>query len=541
MRFRFWSSLFLSVFLPLSVVFAWGFHFIVTSQDQNQERYIQNLLKRDQSFYSQTLDSKMKELKTQIGASITSQNIDGQPFAALGIIHSSKKLIKKIHLSEKQTDNARQITRFVKKHTKKNNSYFAKNKMHFEALTLKNNLKKQKVYAFFLDQPNLISKQALADINSEKPKSLATDYIIFGIIENTNFFNLLNSPLANKEGQEVFLSNKQGQILFHNKEQYMFKKLSDSSSIRKSIERLYFINKRFVNTYKEGQVENVSRIQKLNDSNLFLVNKFPWQPHAALAQTWLLKWLIFCLIIACFIGLGLLYTVYPVFSAYNYLKYFFTHFAKTGDLFIGNEKLKNPYLSFYKNRIDILQSRLEELKAKKSQNTNNKDYTFRKLLKEEVQKIKAKYPNLNVIERIDDNVKLFHFTDAMTIILHQLILNAVESMGGRDVQDVFVSCKNEDDNFVFSVKDSGVGLSQKDYGKAFELYYSTKSQLGVGLNLVQAIVQSQDGKIDFLPAHPEGLEVVVSLPKNCFVRSYSKVSSHLIHSPVPRQSLDQLR
>lgn len=69
-----------------------------------------------------------------------------------------------------------------------------------------------------------------------------------------------------------------------------------------------------------------------------------------------------------------------------------------------------------------------------------------------------------------------------------------------------------------AVRDSGIGISETDYGKLFEPFYHSTSDLhqqtagsGVGLSLARAIVEKHRGKIFARPLQP-GTEIGVLLP-----------------------------
>ena len=159
------------------------------------------------------------------------------------------------------------------------------------------------------------------------------------------------------------------------------------------------------------------------------------------------------------------------------------------------------------------------------ENTKNQEHsiqTFQELLREEERWLKQKFPGFVLKTRLDTSVSLDRFYKFAKKILHELLLNAIEAMGSKENQEVIVSTRQEGEVFILSVRDHGPGLSESEKKKAFELYHSTKSHLGVGLNLVQSIVSSHGGAVK-LNSFPEGgLEVQVSLPMKCFLNSQSK-------------------
>lgn len=85
--------------------------------------------------------------------------------------------------------------------------------------------------------------------------------------------------------------------------------------------------------------------------------------------------------------------------------------------------------------------------------------------------------------------------ELLQVILN-IILNAIDAMpgGGR----INISTNIIDSNAFLSIKDSGVGIEEKDLDYIFKPFYTTKTQefgSGLGLSIVKEIIESNDGKI----------------------------------------------
>ena len=102
-------------------------------------------------------------------------------------------------------------------------------------------------------------------------------------------------------------------------------------------------------------------------------------------------------------------------------------------------------------------------------------------------------------------------------ILRNLISNAVKfsSPGG----EVSVSVTQVENNFVVSVKDTGVGISEKDIAKLFiiETKYSTagtsnEKGTGLGLILCKEFVEKNGGRIWVESAVGKGSKFSFSIP-----------------------------
>ena len=98
-----------------------------------------------------------------------------------------------------------------------------------------------------------------------------------------------------------------------------------------------------------------------------------------------------------------------------------------------------------------------------------------------------------------------------------LIDNAVKY--NRAGGGVWVSARREGDDFVFSVKDDGIGIAPEHQERIFERFYRVdKSRsremggTGLGLSIVKHIVQLYEGTIRLESRPGEGSEFTVRLP-----------------------------
>jgi two-component system NtrC family sensor kinase len=101
----------------------------------------------------------------------------------------------------------------------------------------------------------------------------------------------------------------------------------------------------------------------------------------------------------------------------------------------------------------------------------------------------------------------------MSQVLVNLITNAIQAMpkGGK----VTISTKNREKRVLVSVKDTGVGMSPELKAKIFEPFFTTKAVghgTGLGLSVVQGIIDSHKGKIA-VTSHPgKGSKFEIVLP-----------------------------
>jgi nitrogen fixation/metabolism regulation signal transduction histidine kinase len=100
-------------------------------------------------------------------------------------------------------------------------------------------------------------------------------------------------------------------------------------------------------------------------------------------------------------------------------------------------------------------------------------------------------------------------------ILANLLLNAIDAMDGAGAVEIRIDVvRKRDSRFCrISVKDTGRGIEPEDEGRIFTPYFTTKeSGTGLGLPIVERIVNEHDGNIWFHSAPAVGTTFFVDLP-----------------------------
>ncbi|MCC3306216.1 MASE4 domain-containing protein [Sneathiella sp. HT1-7] len=101
-------------------------------------------------------------------------------------------------------------------------------------------------------------------------------------------------------------------------------------------------------------------------------------------------------------------------------------------------------------------------------------------------------------------------------VVWNLISNAIDSM--RPVTDrarvLRVSCKRQNrDAVLFSIEDTGIGMTLDDKNQIFEPFYTTKSDgMGMGLMFCRAIIESHGGQLWMKENIPHGTIFLFTLP-----------------------------
>ncbi|HAF29241.1 MAG TPA: histidine kinase [Bacteroidales bacterium] len=109
--------------------------------------------------------------------------------------------------------------------------------------------------------------------------------------------------------------------------------------------------------------------------------------------------------------------------------------------------------------------------------------------------------------------------EQMTQVLTNLIKNAIDAMpkGGN----IKITLEDKNDDVIFCVKDSGIGIDNESLEKIFEPFYTTKGigkGTGLGLATAYGIVKMHKGKISVFSNNepekePTGTEFKISIPR----------------------------
>jgi PAS domain S-box-containing protein len=100
-------------------------------------------------------------------------------------------------------------------------------------------------------------------------------------------------------------------------------------------------------------------------------------------------------------------------------------------------------------------------------------------------------------------------------VMLNLIMNAVESMSQmrEDRRELLISTQPDAGSVLVAVRDSGPGLHEVDLERAFEAFYTTKSNgLGMGLSICRSIVEAHGGRLWAAANSPKGAAFQFTVP-----------------------------
>jgi two-component system, NtrC family, sensor kinase len=122
---------------------------------------------------------------------------------------------------------------------------------------------------------------------------------------------------------------------------------------------------------------------------------------------------------------------------------------------------------------------------------------------------------IRIIKQLDNKLHNIQADEVqMGQVLVNLITNAIQAMpkGG----EVTIITKNQDKHVSMIVKDNGSGMAKEVKEKIFEPFFTTKAAgqgTGLGLSVVQGIIDSHKGKISVASTPGKGSKFEVILPR----------------------------
>jgi len=141
---------------------------------------------------------------------------------------------------------------------------------------------------------------------------------------------------------------------------------------------------------------------------------------------------------------------------------------------------------------------------------------LKKPVEEVINMYSSSYPAVKFnIEYVDTGFSVKIDKNRLMQILTNLIINAIDAMNGSGSIEIRTDLvkKREAGYCRISVKDSGKGINEQEVQYVFTPYYTTKdSGTGLGLPIIERIVNDHDGTIWFDSAEGIGTTFYIDLP-----------------------------
>lgn len=146
----------------------------------------------------------------------------------------------------------------------------------------------------------------------------------------------------------------------------------------------------------------------------------------------------------------------------------------------------------------------------RSENLVLADTDVNGLMSNVVHLLKREIASQKIILKLDLEKPFVHSLDGerfKTVIMN-IILNAIQAM--PDGGEISISTKS--DEKIIVIKDTGIGIPQKDLENIFDLFYTTKSSgTGLGLPTAYKIMKEHNGDIQISSEVGKGTEVRIQL------------------------------
>lgn len=184
-----------------------------------------------------------------------------------------------------------------------------------------------------------------------------------------------------------------------------------------------------------------------------------------------------------------------------------------------------------KNETDRLHSMILELldiaKAESNIEYELEELDISKLVKDvnKSMRMKAKRKNIEIIESLEDDIKITGNQPRMRQVLVNLIDNAIKYSEHNTSINVILYTNSS--NCYIEIVDEGVGISDVDICNLFEPFFrvdkSMKESSGLGLYIVKAIMERHNGNIDIDSIKGEGTKVSLKIP----LKKFTKCQKHV--------------
>ena len=113
----------------------------------------------------------------------------------------------------------------------------------------------------------------------------------------------------------------------------------------------------------------------------------------------------------------------------------------------------------------------------------------------------------------DEILTLFDRTQLIRVVTN-LLNNAIQAIPEDRDPMILVSIHSNKKNVVINIQDNGNGISEENKTKIFEPSFTTKSSgMGLGLSMIQSIMNAYNGSITFKTKENQGTTFKVTFPK----------------------------
>ncbi len=149
--------------------------------------------------------------------------------------------------------------------------------------------------------------------------------------------------------------------------------------------------------------------------------------------------------------------------------------------------------------------------------TEKRLFSFNEMIESSLILLEKEMAAKNINLRLDlDRVNYYWDSSLLSQVVINLVSNAIKY--GRQNGNISVELHSNSGYVFLSVKDDGIGMSEKTLAKIFDRYYQGDSSHktegnGLGLSIVKKIIDLCGGKIDVGSKEGEGTYFMITLPE----------------------------
>jgi nitrogen fixation/metabolism regulation signal transduction histidine kinase len=127
-------------------------------------------------------------------------------------------------------------------------------------------------------------------------------------------------------------------------------------------------------------------------------------------------------------------------------------------------------------------------------------------------------PNQNLHFSFEMNnlkeVRIFADKEQLSRAFLNLIKNGIQSIPADQIGEINITVNKDESHAVITISDNGTGISEEAQEHLFEPNFTTKtSGMGLGLSIVQNIIQSFGGKISYETSAQTGTTFFIEIPR----------------------------
>lgn len=112
---------------------------------------------------------------------------------------------------------------------------------------------------------------------------------------------------------------------------------------------------------------------------------------------------------------------------------------------------------------------------------------------------------------------LYYRANEINQVFSNLIANAINYMGEKSPKKIEIRCISQEASFLFSVRDTGIGIEEKNFERIFKIFSRLGGETvpgeGLGLAIVRKIIHGHGGKIWVESEKGKGSTFNFTLPK----------------------------